>query len=111
LEIFQLFPKFSMCSSRVFLIAPNVKPICFAQNPPRLTYIAGVFIARGNSPGKKCDEPFRGEKFYPTNGKSNHALRVPWFFSFQVLGLGLGSWRLEGRFFCSSCILFGVDSG
>jgi hypothetical protein len=37
---------------------------------------------------------------------------VPWFFSFQVLGLGLRSWRLEGRFFFSSCILvWTVDSG
>jgi hypothetical protein len=42
-----------MCSSRVFPIAPNIKPIYFAQNPPLLTYSAGVFVARGNSPGKK----------------------------------------------------------
>jgi hypothetical protein len=49
----KLFPKFSMCSSRVFPIAPNIKPTCFAQNPPLLTYIAGVFVARDNDLGKK----------------------------------------------------------
>jgi hypothetical protein len=49
----KLFLKFSMCSPRVFPIAPNIKPICFAQNPPLLTYIAGVFVARGNSLGEK----------------------------------------------------------
>jgi hypothetical protein len=42
-----------MCSPRVFPIAPNIKPICFPQNLPLLTYIAGVFVARGNSPGEK----------------------------------------------------------
>jgi hypothetical protein len=31
------------------------------------------------------------------------------FFSFQVLGLGLGSWRLEGRFFFQ--VVFSVESG
>jgi hypothetical protein len=49
----KLFPKFSMCSPRVFPIAPNIKPICFVQNPSLLTYIAEVFVARGNSPGEK----------------------------------------------------------
>jgi len=49
----KLFPKFSMCSPMVFPITPNIKPICFAQNPPLLTYIAEVFVARGNSPSEK----------------------------------------------------------
>jgi hypothetical protein len=40
-------PKFSMCSPRAFSIAPDFKLICFAQNPPLLTYITGVFFARG----------------------------------------------------------------
>jgi hypothetical protein len=34
-----MFPKFQMCSPRVFLIASGFNPICFAQNPPHLTYI------------------------------------------------------------------------
>jgi hypothetical protein len=49
----KLLPKFSMCTSRVFPITPSIKPICFAQNPPLLTYIVEVFVARGNSPSKK----------------------------------------------------------
>ncbi len=36
----QLFPWFPMCSPRVFPIAPHFNPICFAQSPPLLTYIA-----------------------------------------------------------------------
>jgi hypothetical protein len=42
-----------MCSPRVFPIAPNIKPICFVQNLPLFTYIAEVFLVRGNSPCKK----------------------------------------------------------
>ncbi len=34
-----MFPKFQMCSPRVFLIASGFNPICFAQSPPHLTYI------------------------------------------------------------------------
>ncbi len=36
-----IFTRFSMCSSRVFPIAPRFNPICFAQSPPLLTYIGG----------------------------------------------------------------------
>jgi len=36
-----MFPKFPMCSPRVFLIAPGFNPICFARSPPLLTYIDG----------------------------------------------------------------------
>ncbi len=36
-----MFPRFPMCSSRVFPIAPCLNPICFAQSPPILTYIGG----------------------------------------------------------------------
>jgi len=39
--IFPLFPRFPMCSPNVFPIAPHFNPICFAQNPPLLTYIGG----------------------------------------------------------------------
>jgi len=49
----KLFPKFSMCFPRVFPIALNIKPICFAQNPPLLIYIVEVFVATGNSLGGK----------------------------------------------------------
>jgi hypothetical protein len=52
----KLFPKFSICSPRVFPIAADFKPIYFAQNPPLLTHISGikwVFFARGISPGEK----------------------------------------------------------
>jgi hypothetical protein len=34
----KMFPRFSMCSPRVFLIAPHFNPICFAQSPSLLTY-------------------------------------------------------------------------
>jgi hypothetical protein len=40
-QIHHMFPKFSMCSPRVFPIASGFNPICFAQSPPLLTYIAG----------------------------------------------------------------------
>jgi hypothetical protein len=36
-----MFTRFSMCSSRVFPVAPCCNPICFAQSPPLLTYIGG----------------------------------------------------------------------
>jgi len=48
-----MFLKFSMCSPRTFPIASGFKPIRFAQNPPLLTYIDGLFFARGISPGEK----------------------------------------------------------
>jgi len=51
----KLFPKFSMCPPRMFPIAPDF--ICFAQNPPLFTYIRGVFVVMGISPGENCDEP------------------------------------------------------
>jgi len=46
---FPLFPScpfhvpngFAMCSPRVFPIAPHFNPICLAQSPPLLIYIAG----------------------------------------------------------------------
>jgi hypothetical protein len=54
---FFIFPLFSTCSlqvlngfpmysPKVFSIAPDFNPICFAQSPPLLTYIAG---AKGGS--------------------------------------------------------------
>ncbi len=36
-----MFLKFSMCSPRVFPIAPRFNPICFAQRPRLLTYLGG----------------------------------------------------------------------
>jgi hypothetical protein len=36
-----MFPRFPMCSTRVFLITPSFNPICFAQSPPLLTCIGG----------------------------------------------------------------------
>jgi hypothetical protein len=40
-QVLNMFPRFPMCSTRVFPIAPRFNPICFAQSPPLLTYIAG----------------------------------------------------------------------
>jgi hypothetical protein len=40
-EVLNMFPRFPMCSPRVFSIAPRFNPICFAQSPPLLTYIGG----------------------------------------------------------------------
>jgi hypothetical protein len=39
--VLNMFPRFSMCSPRVFPIAPGFNPICFAQSPPPLTYMGG----------------------------------------------------------------------
>ncbi len=36
-----MFPRFPMCSPKVFPIAPHFNPICFAQSPPLLTFVAG----------------------------------------------------------------------
>jgi len=40
-QVPNMFPKFPMCSPRVIPIAPHFNPICFAQSPPLLTFIAG----------------------------------------------------------------------
>jgi hypothetical protein len=40
-QVLNMFPRFPMCSPRVFPIAPPFNPICFARSPPLLTYIAG----------------------------------------------------------------------
>jgi hypothetical protein len=37
----QYIPKFPLCSSRVFPIAPGFNPMCFAESPLLHTYIAG----------------------------------------------------------------------
>jgi hypothetical protein len=39
--VIDMFPKFPMCSPKVFAITPHFNPICFAQSPPLLTYIGG----------------------------------------------------------------------
>ncbi len=41
LQVLIRFPRFPMCSPRVFPITPCFNPICFAQSPPLLTYIGG----------------------------------------------------------------------
>jgi hypothetical protein len=41
-QVLNMFPKFPMCSTRVFPLAPCFNPICFAQSPPLFTYIAGL---------------------------------------------------------------------
>ncbi len=40
-HVSNMFPRFPMCSPRVFPIAPCFNPICFAQSLPLLTYIGG----------------------------------------------------------------------
>ncbi len=40
-KVLNMFPRFPMCSPRVFPIAPPFNPICFAHSPPLLTYIGG----------------------------------------------------------------------
>jgi hypothetical protein len=35
-QVLNTFPRFPMCSPRVFRIAPCFNPICFAQSPPLL---------------------------------------------------------------------------
>jgi hypothetical protein len=41
-QVLKMSLRFSMCSQRVFPIAPRFNPICFAQSPPLLTYIGGL---------------------------------------------------------------------
>jgi hypothetical protein len=41
-QILNMFPRFPMCSPRVFPIAPHFNPVCFAQSPPLLIYIGGL---------------------------------------------------------------------
>jgi hypothetical protein len=41
-QVPNMFPRFPMCSPRVFPIAPRFNPICFAQSLPLLTYIGGA---------------------------------------------------------------------
>jgi hypothetical protein len=38
-QVPNMFLRFSMCSPRVFSIAPHFNPICFAASPPLLIYI------------------------------------------------------------------------
>jgi hypothetical protein len=73
-----------MCSPKVFPIALNIKPICFAQNPPLLTYIAGVFVARGNSLGKKnVMNPFEERNFIQPMGSAIMLSGCLGFFPFR----------------------------
>jgi hypothetical protein len=37
----------------MFPVAPDFKPICFAENPSLLTYMLGVFVAMGINPSEK----------------------------------------------------------
>ncbi len=37
-QVFNMFPRFPMCSPKVFPIAHCFNPTCFAQSPPLLTY-------------------------------------------------------------------------
>jgi hypothetical protein len=46
----------------------------------------GVLLAQA----KNCDKQFRKQKFHAANGKAQHALKVPWFFSFKFWGGGGG---------------------
>jgi hypothetical protein len=86
-----------MCSPRVFPIAPDFKPICFAQNPPLLTYIPGVFIAIN---------PFEEKNFIQPMGSgiSSHDALVFFFLSF---GCKVGRLEVGGEVFFSSCIWCG----
>jgi ferredoxin len=101
----KLFPKFSMCSPRVFPIAPSIKPICFAQNPPLLTYIAGVFVARGNSPGEKLWRTFSKREISSSQWEVQSCSQGALVFLLLSFGFRVG--RLEGRFFFPSCIWCG----
>jgi hypothetical protein len=58
------FPRFPMCSPRVFPIAPRFNPICFAQSPPLLTCVGWVFFARGIRPGQKWWQTLLGRFFF-----------------------------------------------
>jgi len=40
-QVLNMFPRFSMCSPRMFSIAPRFNPICLAQSPPLRTCTCG----------------------------------------------------------------------
>jgi hypothetical protein len=97
----KLFPKFSMCFPRLFPIAPNFKPICFAQNPPLLTYIHGVFVAMN---------PFEERNFIQPMGNAISSRGALVFF---LLSFGCTIGRLEvGRegFFFKLYLAWKMDS-
>jgi hypothetical protein len=86
-----------MCSPRVFPIAPNLKPICFAQNPPLLIYIHGVFAVIN---------PFEERNFIQPMGNVISSQGALVFF---LLSFGCKVGRLKGRFFFQ--VEFSVESG
>ncbi len=53
---------------------------------------------------KNGDDHFLKQKFHQANGKAQHALKVPWFFSFKVLGWG--GKGLKKKFLCSQHVPF-----
>jgi hypothetical protein len=69
-KYYNMFPRFPICSPRVFPIAPRFNLICFAQNPPLLTYIAG--------PKEKA--------LYLLIESSIVGGELPWFQLFFVMG-------------------------
>jgi len=103
----KLFPKFSMCSPRVFPIAPNIKPICFAQNPPLLTYIAGVFVV-SNSPGEKLWWTLLRREISSSQWEVQSCSQGALVFFLLSFGFRVG--RLEGRvFFFKLYLVWRVD--
>jgi hypothetical protein len=59
-----------MCPPRMFPIAPDFKPICFAQNPPLLTYTPRCSLQWVLAQANNCDEPSWGEKFIQPMGSA-----------------------------------------
>ncbi len=103
----KLFPKFSMCSPRVFPIAPNIKPICFAQNLPLFTYIAEVFVVRGNSPGQKLWWTFLRREISSSQWEMQSCFQGA--LDFFLLSFGFTVGRLEGRLFFRMYVVWRVD--
>jgi hypothetical protein len=108
----KLFPKFSMCSSRVFPIAPNIKPICFAQNSPLLTYIVGVFIVRGNNLGKKMWWTLLMREISSNQWEVQSCSQGALVFFLSSFGFRVGKLEVGGEvFFLKLYLVWTVDSG
>jgi len=102
----KLFPKFSMCSPKVFPIAHNIKPICFVQNPPLLTYIDEVFVARDNSPGENLWWTFLRREISSSQWEMQSCFQGA--LDFFLLSFGFRVGRLW-KFFCQVYLVWKVD--
>jgi hypothetical protein len=106
----RFFFELLMCSYHVPKLFPKDVPNSTwfqTQNPPLLTYIGGVFFARGISPGEKLWQTLLWREI--SSSQCEGPIRLSWCLGFFLLSLwGWGWWEIGGEFFFfSSCIWCG----